>query len=335
MPELPEVETTVRDLQKIVGQKIEDVWTDFPKMVHLRRAVAETAKASKRQGSSGQVKKPRPSIRAEVGIGLVPHQNKISGAGGFEEFKKEIKGKKIQKILRRGKNILIDLSGGKTLLIHQKLTGHLLYGKWKMENGKWKSEIPGPLADDPMNRFLHLIFWLDDKGMLALSDLRKFAKAELWDTEELRKNSEFKSLGPEPLEKSFTLGTFKEIFKNRKGKVKQVLMDQTVIAGIGNIYSDEILWQAKIHPFKEVSKLSEEELKKIYRSIQTILKQAIKAKGESISDFRRPSGEKGEFDPLRKVYRKEGEPCPRCGTEIQRKKIGGRSAHFCPHCQPF
>jgi formamidopyrimidine-DNA glycosylase len=249
----------------------------------------------------------------------------------FEEFKKEIKGKKIEKIWRRGKNILFDLSEDKTLLIHQKLTGHLLLGKWELEKGEWQAKIPGPLAEDPMNRFLHLMFWLDDGRMLALSDLRKFAKVELLDQEELKK--ELSSFGPEPLEKDFTFEKFKKCFENKKGKIKQVLMDQTVIAGIGNIYSDEILWMAKIHPFKEVKRLSDQELKKIYEAMREILPKAIEVGGESISDFRRVSGEKGGFDPLRKVYRREGEKCSRCGTIIKRIKLAGRSAHFCPSCQ--
>jgi len=290
MPELPEVETTVRDLRKFVlGQKIEDVWSDFKKMI----------------------KKPK----------------------NFEQFQKEIKGKKIKKIWRRGKNILLDLADNKTLLIHQKLTGHLLLGKWEQKKGKWQSKISGSLAEDPMNRFLHLIFWLDNGQMLALSDLRKFAKVELWDTDKLKESEQIKSLGPEPLDKSFTFKKFKECLKGKKGKIKKILMDQTVIAGIGNIYSDEILWEAKIHPFKEVSKLSERELRKIYQALKKILSLAIKLQGESISDFRRISGEKGGFDPLRKVYRREGEKCSRCGTVIKRLKIGGRSAYYCSHCQ--
>jgi len=291
MPELPEVETIVRELNReVLGRAFFDVWTDFPKMI----------------------KKPK----------------------SFEEFRKEIKRKKILNIGRRGKNILFDLSGNKTLLIHQKLTGHLLIGKWKVASGKWISEIPGPLREDPMNKFLHLIFWLDDKRQLALSDLRKFAKVELWDKEALEKSEEMKSLGPEPLEKDFSFERFKEaLSKKKKGKIKQVLMDQEVIAGIGNIYSDEILWQAKVNPFKEIKKLSDEEMKKIYEAMKEILKKAIAVKGESISDFRRITGEKGGFDPLRKVYRREGEKCPRCGKIIKRVKIGGRSAHFCPKCQ--
>jgi formamidopyrimidine-DNA glycosylase len=232
-----------------------------------------------------------------------------------------------------GKNILVDLSGNKTLLIHQKLTGHLLLGKWTLEKGEWKADITGPLSEDPMNRFLHLVFWLDNGQMLALSDLRKFAKVELWDSKELSQSEQMNKLGPEPLDKNFTFQKFQGVLKKKKGKIKSILMDQTVIAGIGNIYSDEILWQAKIHPFKDVSKLREDELKEIFLAMKEILKKAIAAKGESISDFRRISGEKGGFDPLRKVYRREGEKCPRCGTIIKRIKIGGRSAHFCPKCQ--
>lgn len=290
MPELPEVETTVRDLnKKILGRTFLDVWTDFKKII----------------------KKP-----------------------SFEKFKKEIKGKKIENVWRRGKNIIFDLSNGYSLLIHQKLTGHLLLGKWELKNGKWESKILGPLAEDPVNRFLHLIFFLDDGQQLALSDLRKFAKVELQKKEELLNSKEFKKIGPEPLDKNFTFEKFKEVLsKKKKGKIKQVLMDQSVIAGIGNIYSDEILWQAKIHPFTEVSKLSTLDLKRIYQAMKKILLKAIELGGESISDFRRISGEKGYFDKERKVYRREGEKCRRCGTIIKRLKIGGRSTYFCPSCQ--
>ncbi len=288
MPELPEVETTVRDLRKkVLGRIVEDIWCDFKKMI----------------------KKP----------------------ANFEQFKKELKSKKIRKIWRRGKNILLDLSDGRTLLIHQKLTGHLLLGEWELKKGEWEAKIPGPLSADPTNKFLHLIFFLDNGQMLTLSDLRKFAKVELWDKKEL--GEELKSLGPEPLEKSFTFKKFKEALKGQKRKIKQVLMDQEVMAGIGNIYSDEILFEAKVNPFKETKRLNNKEAKKVYTAMGKILKKAIAVKGESISDFRRISGEKGEFDSLRKVYRREGEKCPGCGTKIVRKKIAGRSVHFCPQCQ--
>ena len=290
MPELPEVETTVRDLNKtILGRKIEDIWSDFKKMI----------------------KKPKD----------------------FGEFKKETKNKKIEKVRRRGKNILIDLSGNKTLLIHQKLTGHFLVGSWKLEVGSWIPLIKGSL-EEPVNRFIHLMFWLDDELMLALSDLRKFAKVELWDKEELERSKEFRSLGPEPLEKDFSFEKFKEaLSQKKKGKIKQVLMDQTIIAGIGNIYSDEILWTAKVHPLKKTSRLNNEEIKRIFQAMKKVLKQALGLRGTSISDYRRPSGEKGYYTEKRKVYRREGDKCPRCGTIIKRIKLTGRSAHFCPNCQ--
>jgi len=248
----------------------------------------------------------------------------------FEQFKREIKGEKIEKIWRRGKNILFDFSGDKTLLIHQKLTGHLLLGYWILDNGYWRPKNPG-LLGERINTYIHLLFTLDNGKMLVLSDLRKFAKVELLDKKTLEK--ELISLGPEPLEKGFTFERFKECLSEKKGRIKQVLMDQKVIAGIGNIYSDEILWQAKIHPFKETKQLRDEEIKKIYDTMREILPKAIGVGGESISDFRRISGEKGGFDSLRKVYRREGEKCSRCGTIIKRLKLDGRSAHFCPMCQ--
>lgn len=148
----------------------------------------------------------------------------------------------------------------------------------------------------------------------------------------MKNSEEFKSLGPEPLDKSFIFEKFKNTLPQR-GRIKQVLMDQTIIAGIGNIYSDEILWEAKIHPLEDVSKIPDDELKKIYLATKKILKKAIELRGESISDFRDVEGNRGFFDKARKVYRRTGEKCPRCGTIIQREKIGGRSVHFCPRCQ--
>jgi formamidopyrimidine-DNA glycosylase len=287
MPELPEVETTVRDLQKkVLGRTFVDVWTDFKKII----------------------KRPKK----------------------FEEFKKEIKGKKIKKVWRRGKNILFNLTELRALLIHQKLTGHLLLGYWILDDGYWKPKTKG-LREEKINTFVHLLFTFDNGQMLALSDLRKFAKVELLTKEELKK--ELSSLGPEPLEKDFTFEKFEECLKGKKGKVKQVLMDQNIIAGIGNIYSDEILWQAKVHPFREIKRLRDEEIKDIYQAMRKILPKAIELGGESISDFRRPAGEKGGFDLLRKVYRREREKCSRCGTIIKRVKLAGRPAHFCPQCQ--
>jgi formamidopyrimidine-DNA glycosylase len=229
----------------------------------------------------------------------------------FPKFKKEIKGKKIKNICRRGKNIIFELSEDYSMLVHLKMTGHFLYDKWE---------------EDKMNSFIHVKFYLDNKKILAFSDLRKFAKIELYKTKDLKLN-----LGPEPLEKSFTFNKLKGVLK--KGKIKQVLMNQEVIAGIGNIYSDEILWYAKVHPEKDALKLTEKELREIYKAIKSVLKKGVELRGTSISDYRDVEGKKGKFADYRKAYRREGEKCYRCGEKIVRKKIGGRSSHFCPHCQ--
>ena len=289
MPELPEVETTVKGLQsKVLTRTFVDVWSDWKKVA----------------------KKPKD----------------------FKLFKKQLKGKKIIKVWRRAKNVIFDLSDGYSLLIHMKMTGHLMVGVWKLEHAIWNPEKPGPLAEK-INTFIHLLFVLDNGQMIALSDVRKFAKTELWKTDELLNSPEFKNLGPEPMDRSFTLVEFKKALKGRRGKVKQVIMIPEVIAGIGNIYSSEALWWAKIHPQKDVSKLSDKELKRLYDAIKKVLAAGIKLGGESFADYRNIDGKKGDFDDERKVYKREKEKCPRCKTPIVRLKFGGRSAFFCPACQ--
>lgn len=289
MPELPEVETTVKGLNaKVLNRTFVDVWSDWEKLV----------------------KKP----------------------SSFSQLKKEIKNKKIEKVWRRAKNVIFDLSENYSLLVHQKMTGHLLVGIWKQENKFWKPAEDGPLSD-PYNRFLHLIFFLDNGEMIALSDSRKFAKVQLWKTQELLESKEFKSWGPEPLEKDFTFGKFKEAVKDKKGRVKQIIMDPAVIAGIGNIYASEALWWAKIHPEKSVAKLDGKELKLLYESIIKVLRLGVDLGGESFSDYRKPDGTKGDFDDERKVYKRERQDCERCKNKIKRIQFGGRSAFFCPNCQ--
>lgn len=289
MPELPEVETTVRGLQKkVLHRTFIDVWSDWKKTI----------------------KRPKD----------------------FNLFKKELRGKNIKKVWRRAKNVIFELSDGYSLLIHQKMTGHLMVGKWIEENNKWKPVEKGPL-EEKINTFLHVIFFLDNKDMIALSDVRKFAKVELWKTEELLDAKEFKSIGPEPLEKSFTFNKFKERFKGKRGRAKIVIMKPEIIAGIGNIYASEALWWSKIHPEKDISVLSQKELKLLYDAIKKVLTAGIKLGGESFSDYRDVDGNKGHFGSERKVYKREKEKCARCSTAIKRIQFGGRSAFFCPSCQ--
>ncbi len=286
MPELPEVETIVNDLEKVLpGLKIRDVWTDNKKYVQYPK--------------------------------------------NFAKFKKEINDKKILRTERRGKNILIHLSENTTLLVHQKMTGHLLYGKWQRKNGSWASVIPGPLREDPNNRFIHLLFFLSSGWQLALCDMRKFAKVLLWKTDKLEELKDIKELGPDPFDKNLTLKKFKERLRGSRA-IKQVLMDPKTIAGIGNIYADEILWKADVHPAKKTNELREGEIKKIYASIKPILKKAIKARGSSYIDYRDAFGEMGRYQKMHYAYQMTGTKCQKKdGGTIKKIKIGQRSAHFC------
>jgi len=249
------------------------------------------------------------------------------------EFKKIVIGKKILNVERRAKNILINLADGNLLLIHQKISGHLLVGKWRLFKGKWESEIPGPLSTDRNNQYLRLIFFLDNGLMLALSDLRRFAKVLAGPKEVILNLPDLKKLGPEPLAKDFTFKKFEQLFKNKKGYLKKILMDQNFISGIGNIYADEILLFAKIHPLTRAENLKTKHLKAIYKAMRFILKKAIRLKGASVDDYRDVEGKRGFYDKVRYVYQRENEPCWRCKTKIKRLKLNGRSAHFCPQCQ--
>jgi len=295
MPELPEVQTTASILNReIKGLKILDVWTDYDSPFNKGK-------------------------------------NNIKDKKYFSLFKKAVLNKKILGVERRAKNVLINVSGNKTILVHMKMTGHLLYGKYKFQNKKWFPVDDGPLAD-PFNRFIHLAFSLSDKNTLVLSDTRKFAKVFVFDTDKAKETADLKKLGPEPLDSGFTYKIFKErISKKPNGKIKTVLMDQEIIAGIGNIYSDEVLYLAGIHPVTRVKDISEAKLKVLYTNIIRVLKQSIKIGGDSMSDYRNPLGEKGGYQKIHKVYRKTGKKCVMKGCKgiIRRMKVGGRSAHFC------
>ncbi len=299
MPELPEVHTTATILNKLVsGLSIKDIWTDYGGSFHKGK-------------------------------------KNIKDVAYFAHFKKEIIGKKIESASRRGKNVLINLSGGLTILVHMKMTGHILYGTYKKTKTGWEALEPAALKD-PFNRHVHLIFTLSNGKHLALCDSRKFAKVAFSKTAELKSHPDLAHLGPEPVHEPFSLGQFIERISTKpSGKIKTVLVDQSVIAGIGNIYSDEILWLTSIHPETRVDKLDRETLTLMYRSMKTVLKKGIDFGGDSTSDYRNPHGVAGKFHYHHKAYRNTGKACPKkgCGGTIRRKVIAGRSAHFCDHHQ--
>lgn len=248
------------------------------------------------------------------------------------EFRGNVIGQKIVGVHRRAKNIDIELSNGKYILLHMKMTGHLIVttGDWKVDkNGKWieKEGKESPLYD-PLNQYIRMIFSLEGGNILAFSDLRKFAYAKLLSREELEKS--YAEYGPEPFSKEFTEEYLRDILKGKKTAIKKILMDQKSIAGIGNIYADEILYDAKIHPLTSAEKISEAKTRALHSSIKKILTEAIKLRGTSVSDFRDTSGKMGKYGEVRRVYRRAGLPCASDGTLVKRIVVGGRGTHFCP-----
>ena len=225
-------------------------------------------------------------------------------------------------------NVLIHLSPAShkasqdkyTIIVHMKMTGHFVY-------------------DRPDTKFVRLDFKLDNGKHLVLSDMRKFAKVTLVKTDELEKSFHLEHLGPEPLDKAFEFKVFKfQVLKRLKGKIKQVLMDQSLIAGIGNIYSDEILWRAGVHPLSRPDKIPEKNFRAMFKATKETLKKGINFGGDSMSDYRNIKGEKGKFQEHHHAYRRTGLACGLpaqagkggCRGTIKRIVIGARSAHFCP-----
>ncbi len=252
-----------------------------------------------------------------------------------EIFLKYVKNIEILSVQRRAKNISIKLSNDWNLLFHMKMTGHLIYTdkSWKVDkNGKWiaHNKKNSPLFD-PLNQFIRVIFYLSNNKILAFSDLRKFAYVKLLNSEEL--TDAFKNYGPEPFSNSFNLEYLTKLFSKKNVSIKKVILDQKNIAGIGNIYADEILWESKIHPLRAASSLTKNEIKLFYKSTKSILTRAIEKRGTSTSDFRDISGKKGSFSESLRVYRQTDKPCERDGNLIQRISVGGRGTHFCSKCQ--
>lgn len=222
---------------------------------------------------------------------------------------KKLDGQKIIGVRRRAKILIIDFSDGSSLLFHLKLTGQLIF------NG----EVT------PHTRH---VFKFNDGSRLIFNDTRRFG---WWKKVKETKSLE-KGFGPEAL--AVSLAVFKEILKQRlNAKIKPLLMDQKFIAGIGNIYSDEILFAAKVHPSRRVKTLKDQEIKRIGKNISKILKAAVKYHGSSVRYYLDACGAKGDYVKFHKVYQRGGKLCLLCGARIKRIKLGGRSAHFCPACQ--
>jgi len=242
---------------------------------------------------------------------------KVIKAPEPEEFAEKVAGKRIIKISRRGKYLMISLSGGFTLVAHLRMTGRLLY----------VGGNPAP------SRYTHVIFHLNNDHQLRFADVRQFGRLWLVPTDSLGSLAGLKNLGVEPLGELFTREFLKKELRRRHAKIKPLLLDQTFIAGLGNIYTDEVLHRARINPERLATTLTPREIARLYHSIRDVLSEGIENRGTTVRDFADGDGRPGGYQEMLRVYSREGEPCPQCGKTIVRKKVGGRSSYFCPSCQ--
>jgi formamidopyrimidine-DNA glycosylase len=266
MPELPEVETIKRELEKsVLGKKITAIIINNPKVIK------------------------EPSI---------------------EKFKKGLIGAVIENILRKGKALIFVLSNSKFLLVHLRMTGQLVY--------------PGKAAQ------ARVIFKLSDGKLLDFNDRRLLGELRLVD--DWKNLQFFKTLGPEIYD--LTAEKFSQMLKDKKTKIKPLLMDQTFICGVGNLYAVEALFRAKIYPERSSSTLSEKEKENLFKEIKDVLNEAIRFGGSSIDQYVQLAGKRGDYVKHHKVYGREKKPCLICKTPIKRIAMGGRGTYFCPKCQP-
>lgn len=306
MPELPEVETVVRDLRKkLVGLKVINVELNTPKMIQMGHF------------SSGVRKNTSPEMA--------------------KEFVRTLQGKTFDKIERRAKLLQFFLSESWVLLVHLKMTGQFIFedsAQKKKTGGRYRilNKISAPLVELPY-KHTHVVFHFQGGRKLFFNDVRKFGYLKLLRAQDLYLVNELNNYGPEPLSAKFTSLYFMEKARKRKYSVKQYLMDNKIMVGIGNIYSDEILFHAKVLPTRSVNSLSELELKAVFSNIGPVLEQGIKSKGSSVGDFIRPDGSWGGMGKFHFVYGRKGKECKVCGKAIKSAKLGGRTTSFCPNCQ--
>jgi formamidopyrimidine-DNA glycosylase len=248
----------------------------------------------------------------------------IASHASVATFAEGIAGRRIAAVGRRAKLVVVELSGDAALTIHLKMTGQLFV-------------VP---AGAPSDRHLHLALALDDGREVRFRDIRKFGRVGLWPRDPLTGavlagaagGELFAGHGPEPLSASFTLRAFRARLKGRHGRLKSLLLDQAFVAGIGNIYADEALWRARLHPLRRATSLGPASEARLYRAVRSVLAEAIERRGASIDDYTAPDGD-GSMQEHLAVYQRAGEPCLRCGRPVRRIVVGQRATHYCSWCQ--
>ncbi len=241
-------------------------------------------------------------------------------------------GASIISIKRRAKVLLIELDSKYSLIIHLKMTGQLVYRDDTNHFGAGhpNKSLVGELPDSSTR----VIFFFADGSTLFFNDQRKFGWVKLFPTSEVPNIDFFKKVGPEPLAEDFTWQDFaKRLQRRSKTNIKAALLDQTVIAGVGNIYADESLWGAKIHPTTLVGQLPASAIKTLYKELRAVLRLSIEKGGSTDRNYINVEGKKGSYLLFARVFRREGQTCPRCGSVIIKQRVAGRGTHICPHCQ--
>jgi formamidopyrimidine-DNA glycosylase len=229
----------------------------------------------------------------------------------------ELEGERIAALERRGKYLIVRFESGRVLLIHLRMTGSLRHASREQ------------LGDDPYRR---AVVKLDDGSDIAYRDVRRFGTWHLLEPHEVD-DYLARRLGGEPLERGFTAKRLGERLANRSAPLKAALLDQRTVAGLGNIYVDEALWRAQLHPLREAGTLDADELARLTKAIRAALRAGIARQGASLRDYSQPDGRRGRAQERFGVYGRAGEPCPRCGTPIDKIRAGGRGTWYCPNCQ--
>ena len=229
----------------------------------------------------------------------------------------ELEGERVAALERRGKYLVVRFESGRVLLIHLRMTGSLRHAGG------------GSLEDDPYRR---AVVRLDDGSDVAYRDVRRFGTWHLFEPHEVDPYLA-ERLGREPLERGFTARRLAERLEGRKAPLKAALLDQRTVAGLGNIYVDEALWRAQLHPLREAGSLDSEETAHLTKGIRAALRAGIARQGASLRDYATPDGRRGRMQERFRVYDRAGEPCPRCGTPIDKIRVAGRGTWYCPSCQ--
>ena len=232
-----------------------------------------------------------------------------------ELFRELLQDRLVLGVERRAKYVVIKLDGGEALVVHLRMTGRLTLAD----------------AEEEPATHTRVALRLEDGGQLFFDDARKFGRIWLLDQSGLDVLQA--RLGPEPLDEALTAEEFRTLLRRRKGRLKPLLLDQKLIAGLGNIYVDEALWMARLHPLRTVPSLDDSAIDRLYAAIRGVLQAAIEHRGTSLSDYRDAWGERGDNQNFLQVYQQAGSPCPRCGTPIERMVVAQRGTHVCPYCQ--